>query len=55
MDSEPRPPSTPPQDAGRPRYERPVIAWEEDFLPYVFSACGKMPSQGGKCTNKRSS
>jgi len=35
----------------RPRrtYERPVIAWEEDFAPYAFSGCGKMAGQGGAC------
>ena len=55
MDSGPRPSSKQPDDAERSRYERPAIAWEEDFLPYVFSACGKMPTQGGKCsTNKNS-
>lgn len=30
-------------------YERPAIHWEEDFEPYVFSTCGKMPGQGGGC------
>ena len=36
---------------GGPRrpYERPVIAWEEDFAPYAFSGCGKMAGQGGAC------
>ena len=35
----------------RPRrpYERPAIAWEEDFAPYAFSGCGKMAAQGGPC------
>ena len=35
----------------RPRrpYERPAIAWEEDFAPYAFSGCGKMATQGGAC------
>ncbi len=36
-------------------YERPAVSWEEDFEPYVFSACGKMPGQGGACAlNKKS-
>ena len=55
MDSEPRSPSTQPDEAGHSPYERPAVAWEEDFLPYVFSACGKMPSQGGKCSTSKNS
>ncbi len=39
----------------RRAYERPVIAWEEDFEPYVFSTCGKMPGQGPACAASRSS
>lgn len=34
--------------ARRP-YEAPRVAWEEDFEPYAFSTCGKMPGQGGAC------
>lgn len=34
--------------AQRP-YERPAVRWEEDFMPYAFSTCNKMPGQGGKC------
>ena len=37
------------EDVRRP-YERPAVSWEEDFEPYVFSACGKMPTQGGACS-----
>lgn len=41
----------------RPRrpYERPVIAWEEEFSPYAFSGCGKMAAQGGACIALRMS
>ena len=30
-------------------YERPAVHWEEDFEPYVYSTCGKMPGGGGQC------
>ena len=41
-------------DARRP-YQRPAVHWEEEFLPYVFSTCGKMGGQGGACVaNKKS-
>lgn len=40
--------------ARRP-YERPAVQWEEDFTPYAFSTCGKMPGQGGACGAHRSS
>jgi hypothetical protein len=30
-------------------YERPTVSWEEDFEPYVFSTCGKMPGGGLTC------
>lgn len=33
----------------RQPYERPALLWEEEFEPYVFSTCGKMPGQGGPC------
>jgi SAM-dependent methyltransferase len=33
-------------------YEPPAIAWEEDFEPYVFSTCGKMPGMGPGCAAK---
>jgi hypothetical protein len=36
-------------ERSRRPYERPAIAWEEDFTPYAFSGCGKMPAQGGAC------
>ena len=42
-------------ERGRRPYERPVVLWEEDFLPYVYSACGKMPGGGAGCNaNKKS-
>lgn len=34
------------QRARRP-YEPPAVSWEEDFLPYVYSTCNKMPGQAG--------
>ena len=40
---------------GRRPYERPAVHWEEEFLPYVFSACGKAPSQGGACVGNKKS
>jgi hypothetical protein len=47
----------PDQQAERPRrpYERPAVQWEEDFTPYAFSTCGKMPGQGGACATHMSS
>jgi hypothetical protein len=44
-----------PEDSDKPRrpYQRPVIAWEEDFLPYAYSTCGKMAGQGGACNLHR--
>lgn len=44
-----------PREAPRRPYERPAFAWEEDFEPYVFSMCGKMPTQGGACSFSRRS
>jgi hypothetical protein len=43
------------EEGARRAYERPAIAWEEDFEPYVFSTCGKMPGQGGPCRSHQSS
>lgn len=43
------------REAGKRPYERPAFAWEEDFEPYVFSTCGKMPGQGGACSFSRRS
>jgi len=40
--------------ARRP-YERPAVHWEEDFEPYVYAGCGKMPSGGGACNTMSSS
>ena len=45
--------NAPPEE--RRRWTPPAIEWEEDFLPYAFSTCGKMPGQGGPCTTHRSS
>jgi len=39
-----------PAETGRRPYERPAVSWEEDFEPYVFSMCGKMPGSGGACS-----
>ena len=45
----------PPSESPRRAYEAPGIAWEEDFTPYAFSTCSKIPGQGGACvTNKKS-
>jgi hypothetical protein len=44
-----------PRLAAKRPYERPAFAWEEDFEPYVFSTCGKMPGQGGACSLSRRS
>lgn len=43
-----------PDDGARRSYERPAIAWEEDFTPYAFSSCGKH-SGTSACTLHRSS
>jgi hypothetical protein len=48
-----RTPERPGESARRP-YERPAVAWEEDFTPYAFSACGKH-SGTAACTLHRSS
>jgi len=43
------------RETARRPYERPAVRWEEDFLPYVFSMCGKMPGGGFICgLSKRS-
>lgn len=36
-------------------YEQPAVQWEEDFEPYIFSTCGKMPAQGGACRANQNS
>ena len=55
MDSQHARQSAAPDEPARRSYEPPAIAWEEDFTPYAFSACGKMTGQGGACTASRSS
>ena len=40
--------------ARRP-YERPRVSWEEDFEPYVYASCGKMPGGTGGCAAHGSS
>ena len=49
MDSQKVPQLDQQGERARRPYERPRIHWEEDFLPYVFSTCGKLPGGGGKC------
>jgi hypothetical protein len=45
-----------PQGEGPRRpYERPAVQWEEDFEPYVYSTCAKMPGQGAPCAGTKSS
>jgi hypothetical protein len=47
-----------PKPSGRsPRraWEPPAIAWEEDFMPYAFSLCGKMMGQGAVCNSNKNS
>ena len=36
-----------PGEGMRKPYEPPAVTWEEDFLPYVYSTCMKMPGQAG--------
>lgn len=45
------------RDDGQQRrpYQQPAVQWEEDFEPYVFSTCGKMPAQGGACRASKNS
>jgi len=50
---ETRRPEAPGEGARRP-YERPAVAWEEDFTPYAFSSCGKH-SGTSACTLHKSS
>jgi len=47
-------PGKPAETTRRP-YERPAVRWEEDFLPYVFSMCGKMAGGGLGCLLSRRS
>ena len=55
MDSQGPRQSQAPGEPARRAYEPPAIAWEEDFTPYAFAVCGKMPGQTGACaTMKRS-
>jgi hypothetical protein len=42
------------QGTRRP-YEAPAVSWEEDFEPYVYSTCAKMPGQGATCAGTKSS
>lgn len=49
-----REPETAAEQARKP-YEQPAVLWEEDFEPYVFSTCGKMPAQGGACRGNKNS
>jgi len=46
---------TPQGERARRPYERPAIGWEEDFEPYVYSTCAKMPGQGATCAGTKSS
>lgn len=55
MDSQHARPSEAPGEPARRSYEPPAIAWEEDFTPYAFSACGKMTGQSGPCVASMSS
>jgi hypothetical protein len=41
--------SDPQGERARRPYERPGVSWEEDFEPYVYMTCGKMPGGGGGC------
>lgn len=43
-----------PEGGTRRPYERPGVAWEEDFTPYAFSSCGKH-SGTAACTLHKSS
>jgi hypothetical protein len=55
MDTRGERPAEQTDECPRRSYERPAILWEEDFAPYAFSGCGKMPSQGGVCMTMSSS
>lgn len=55
MDGEKARQTDPRGEQGRRPYERPAVQWEEDFTPYAFSTCGKMPGQGGACAAHMSS
>jgi len=55
MDTEQAGQSKPSDPSPRRAWEPPAIAWEEDFTPYAFSACGKMMGQGGACIASRMS
>lgn len=49
MDAEKVGQPEPKDQRDRRPYERPEVHWEEDFEPYVYSACGKMPGGGAAC------
>ena len=42
-------------DRVRRPYERPAVHWEENFEPYVYSTCAKMPGQGQPCVGNKNS
>ena len=42
-------------ERGRRPYDRPAIHWEEDFEPYEYGGCGKMPAQSPSCNAMSSS
>jgi hypothetical protein len=54
MDARPEGPPDQQSQARRP-YAPPAVSWEEDFMPYAFSTCGKMAGQGGACNAHRNS
>lgn len=55
MDADKAPRPAEQEKRERRLYELPGIHWEEEFLPYVFSTCGKMPGQGGACVGSKKS
>ena len=49
MDSEKARGTEPQDERARRPYDRPGVSWEEDFEPYVYSTCGKLPGGGITC------
>ncbi len=55
MDTHKMPEPTQQGERARKPYEQPAVNWEEDFEPYIFSACSKLPSGGAACRANKNS
>ena len=55
MDTQQVPQPDPQGEQARKPYARPAVHWEENFEPYVYSTCAKMPGQGQPCASNKNS